>query len=63
MRKVTHGNGHGLYRTIDIKGLQDEMGGQAAFAKNLDAIFTAGSEGTETADMSGMVALVKPLYY
>ncbi|WP_181316128.1 hypothetical protein [Photobacterium phosphoreum] len=51
-----------MYRTIDIKGLQDEMGGQAAFAKNLDAIFTAGSEGTETADMSGMVALVKPLY-
>lgn len=42
----------------DIKGLQDEMGGQAAFAKNLDATFTAVSEGTETADMSGMIGQV-----
>lgn len=42
----------------DIKGLQDKMGGQAAFAKNLDATFTAGSEGTETADMSGMIGQV-----
>ncbi|MEC6814519.1 GH92 family glycosyl hydrolase [Photobacterium toruni] len=42
----------------DIKGLQDQMGGQAAFAKNLDATFTAGSKGTETADMSGMIGQV-----
>ncbi|KJG08570.1 glycoside hydrolase family 92 protein [Photobacterium kishitanii] len=42
----------------DINGLQAQMGGQAAFAQNLDATFTAGSEGTETADMSGMIGQV-----
>lgn len=42
----------------DIKGLQDLMGGKDKFADNLDATFTAGSTGTETADMSGMIGQV-----
>ncbi len=37
----------------DVNGLKEIMGGSEAFAKNLEATFTAESKGTETADMSG----------
>ncbi len=42
----------------DIEGLKTLMGGEKAFTQNLDATFTAGSQGTETADMSGMIGQV-----
>ncbi|MGF1686496.1 GH92 family glycosyl hydrolase [Photobacterium japonica] len=42
----------------DIAGLKTIMGGEAAFQKNLEATFTAESQGTETADMSGLIGQV-----
>lgn len=42
----------------DLAGLTQKMGGKEAFADNLDATFTAGSTGSETADMSGMIGQV-----
>lgn len=42
----------------DIAGLKTLMGGEAAFAANLDATFTAKITGEETADMSGLIGQV-----
>lgn len=42
----------------DISGLKTLMGGEAAFAANLDATFTAKITGDETADMSGLIGQV-----
>ncbi|MDF2186574.1 GH92 family glycosyl hydrolase [Grimontia hollisae] len=42
----------------DVNGLKDIMGGNEAFAKNLEATFTAESNGTETPDMSGLIGQV-----
>ncbi|MDF4866848.1 GH92 family glycosyl hydrolase, partial [Vibrio parahaemolyticus] len=42
----------------DIAGLKTIMGGDAEFQKNLEATFTAESQGTETPDMSGLIGQV-----
>lgn len=42
----------------DIKGLKTAMGGEEAFKQNLDATFAAESQGSETADMTGMMGQV-----
>ncbi|MCG9680230.1 GH92 family glycosyl hydrolase [Vibrio sp. Isolate24] len=42
----------------DIAGLKAIMGGEAQFQSNLEATFTAESEGTETPDMSGLIGQV-----
>ncbi|PMN90359.1 GH92 family glycosyl hydrolase [Enterovibrio norvegicus] len=42
----------------DIAGLKEVMGGEAAFKTNLEATFTAKSQGTETPDMSGLIGQV-----
>lgn len=42
----------------DIAGLKSIMGGEAQFLKNLEATFTAESQGSETPDMSGLIGQV-----
>ncbi len=42
----------------DIAGLKTLMGGENAFASNLDATFNAKISGDETADMSGLIGQV-----
>lgn len=42
----------------DIKGLKTVMGGEGAFKQNLDATFTAESQGSETPDMTGLIGQV-----
>ncbi|ENM5725012.1 GH92 family glycosyl hydrolase [Vibrio mimicus] len=42
----------------DIAGLKRIMGGEEQFLKNLEATFTAESQGSETPDMSGLIGQV-----